>query len=83
MFSPSDQKSNRSSNQPTGSFSIDSFLPSWSRYLYARISLPSFVPINLTNIANVSTGFVAHLITADAFDNAEPGTFANICVIDG
>ncbi len=75
-FVPNAQKSKRSSTHHTGSFSIASFLPSSSRYLYARRSLPSFVPISLASMAKLSATFVTHLTTAVAFARADPGAFA-------
>lgn len=82
-FSPNAPRSKRSRIQPTGSFSIESFLHSSSRYLYANKSLPSFVQKSCISIFILSNGFVTHLTTAEAFAIAEAGAFANATVPDG
>lgn len=78
-FNHNDPKSNKSSTHHIGSFSADSCCPSSSKYLYDKISLPSFVPNRLMSILRLSNGLVTHLNTADAFANAEVGALAIIC----
>lgn len=79
-FNHNEPKSNKSSIHHTGSCSVDSLIHSSVRYLYVRISLPSFVHNKLMSIFILSNGLVTHLITAEALANAEIGAFANACV---
>ena len=82
-FVNKDQRSNMSRIHDTGSFSIDSFLPCSSRYLYANICLPSFVHSNCAISIVLSNGFVIHLATADAFAKADTGILASASIVLG